>query len=33
MYVGAGMIIDAPRTGLTVEKGQLSSSWYSSDRG
>jgi peptidoglycan DL-endopeptidase CwlO len=30
MYVGAGMIIDAPRTGLTVEKVSLSSSWYSS---
>jgi cell wall-associated NlpC family hydrolase len=30
MYVGGGMIIDAPRTGLTVEKVGLSSSWYSS---
>jgi cell wall-associated NlpC family hydrolase len=30
MYVGGGMIIDAPRTGLTVEKVSLSSSWYSS---
>ncbi len=29
MYVGGGMIIDAPRTGLTVEKVSLSSSWYS----
>ena len=30
MYVGGGMIIDAPRTGLTVEKVSLSSSWYGS---
>lgn len=30
MYVGGGMIIDAPRTGLTVEKVPLNSSWYSS---
>jgi cell wall-associated NlpC family hydrolase len=30
MYVGGGMIIDAPRTGLTVEKVSLSSSWYAS---
>ena len=30
MYVGGGMTIDAPRTGLTVEKVSLSSSWYSS---
>lgn len=30
MYVGGGMIIDAPRTGLSVEKVSLSSSWYSS---
>jgi cell wall-associated NlpC family hydrolase len=30
MYVGGGMIIDAPRTGLTVEKVSLSESWYSS---
>ncbi len=30
MYVGGGMIIDAPRTGLTVEKVSLSESWYAS---
>lgn len=30
MYVGGGYIIDAPRTGLNVQKIPLSTSWYSS---
>jgi cell wall-associated NlpC family hydrolase len=28
MYVGDGYIIDAPRTGLTVEKIQMNTDWY-----
>ena len=28
MYVGGGYIIDAPRTGLDVEKIPMSTSWY-----
>jgi cell wall-associated NlpC family hydrolase len=28
MYVGNGYIIDAPRTGLNVEKIPMSTSWY-----
>jgi cell wall-associated NlpC family hydrolase len=31
MYVGGGYIIDAPRTGLNVEKIPMSTSWYSSN--
>jgi cell wall-associated NlpC family hydrolase len=30
MYVGNGYIIDAPRTGLNVEKIPMSTSWYAS---
>ena len=30
MYVGNGQIIDAPRTGLTVERIPMSTSWYAS---
>jgi cell wall-associated NlpC family hydrolase len=31
MYVGGGMIIDAPRTGLNVEEIPMSTSWYASN--
>ena len=31
IYVGGGMLIDAPQTGEDVEKVALSSSWYSSN--
>jgi cell wall-associated NlpC family hydrolase len=31
IYVGGGMLIDAPQPGLNVEKVSLSSSWYSSN--
>lgn len=30
MYVGNGQIIDAPRTGLTVERLPMNTSWYAS---
>jgi cell wall-associated NlpC family hydrolase len=30
MYVGGGMIVDAPRTGLDVEEIPMSTSWYAS---
>jgi cell wall-associated NlpC family hydrolase len=30
MYIGNGQIIDAPRTGLTVERLPMNTSWYSS---
>ncbi len=29
IYVGGGMLIDAPQPGMNVEKVSLSSSWYS----
>lgn len=28
MYVGGGYMIDAPRTGLTVEKIPVNGPWY-----
>jgi cell wall-associated NlpC family hydrolase len=28
IYVGGGMLIDAPQPGMNVEKVSLSSSWY-----
>jgi cell wall-associated NlpC family hydrolase len=28
MYVGDGNIIDAPRTGLTVQKIPMNTDWY-----
>jgi peptidoglycan DL-endopeptidase CwlO len=31
IYVGGGMLIDAPQPGLNVEKVSLSSSWYASN--
>jgi cell wall-associated NlpC family hydrolase len=31
IYVGGGMLIDAPQPGMNVEKVSLSSSWYSSN--
>ncbi len=31
LYVGGGMLIDAPQTGEDVEKVSLSSSWYASN--
>jgi peptidoglycan DL-endopeptidase CwlO len=31
IYVGGGMLIDAPQPGMTVEKVSLSSSWYASN--
>ena len=31
MYVGGGMLIDAPQPGMNVEKVSLSSSWYASN--
>jgi cell wall-associated NlpC family hydrolase len=31
IYVGGGMLIDAPQPGMNVEKVALSSSWYSSN--
>lgn len=31
LYVGGGMLIDAPQPGQTVEEVPLSSSWYSSN--
>ena len=31
MYVGGGMLIDAPQPGMNVEKVSLSSSWYQSN--
>src|SRR5207247_816102 len=31
IYVGGGMLIDAPQPGMTVEKVSLSSSWYSAN--
>jgi cell wall-associated NlpC family hydrolase len=31
MYVGNGQIIDAPRTGLTVERIAMNTSWYASN--
>jgi peptidoglycan DL-endopeptidase CwlO len=31
LYVGGGMLIDAPQAGMPVEKVSLSSSWYSSN--
>jgi peptidoglycan DL-endopeptidase CwlO len=31
MYVGNGQIIDAPRTGLTVERIPMNTSWYASN--
>ena len=30
MYVGGGYMIDAPRTGLTVQKISMSGGWYTS---
>jgi cell wall-associated NlpC family hydrolase len=31
IYVGGGMLIDAPQPGMNVEKVSLNSSWYSSN--
>jgi cell wall-associated NlpC family hydrolase len=31
IYVGGGMLIDAPQPGMTVEKVSLSSSWYAAN--
>ena len=31
IYVGGGMLIDAPQPGMNVEKVSLSSSWYASN--
>jgi len=31
IYVGGGMLIDAPTAGQNVEKVALSSSWYASN--
>jgi cell wall-associated NlpC family hydrolase len=30
IYVGGGYLIDAPRTGLDVEKIPMSTAWYAS---
>jgi cell wall-associated NlpC family hydrolase len=31
IYVGGGMLIDAPQPGMNVEKVSLSSSWYAAN--
>jgi peptidoglycan DL-endopeptidase CwlO len=31
IYVGGGMLIDAPQPGMNVEKVSLNSSWYSAN--
>jgi cell wall-associated NlpC family hydrolase len=31
IYVGGGMLIDAPQPGMNVEKVSLKSSWYSAN--
>jgi cell wall-associated NlpC family hydrolase len=30
IYIGGGMLVDAPQPGMNVEKVSLNSSWYSS---